>query len=659
LIQYSYDGVGNLLKVRYPNQRIVEREFDVLNRLVRLKEGGSELISFVYQGLAQTGRNYRNGISMFSQLDIGRRIENMVYSKEGNLVMGYGYEWNRVGMRMVEERIHRGKLDRFSYDWKMRLINAKLGIEKNNPDLFEKQISYVLDVVDNIKKMTETKDSATTTIETEINNRNQYTRFGSLSLSYDSNGNLKQKGNKSFSYDYKNQLVKYTDPNKTVEFRYDPFGRRIQKRVELNNSQSFQITNYYYEGYRVIEERDNSERVTKQYVYGSGIDELLRMDIYQNQTPTPYYLHHNLIGSVTGITDENGNLIELVEYDPYGKPYFLKPTGNPQNPYESSESSTIGNTTLFQGREYDSETGLYYFRARYYDPELGRFLSSDPMGYQDSMNLYQAFNCNPVNFLDPLGLAKKIALILGLAPGERNVYYQLMTPDGLSAPPPAGYLTPWQIPEFSGIEAGYLKAPLMTFFEARPDYRSLIEFGKEKGFKVEVIDKEQLWKFEENNKIYMVKEKISVDGKAITINELLQDPEWAVIFVGHIVRERMEPFRRYGMVLSYPGSPFQRGKAVLIENPVVKNEIFLPLGCDSLFLHLEKGSNLTGGVWGRATLGTLEKAAVAFIKEYILSGENVQKAIASANRVLRESNLPEDRTAVIMTTNELFIFVVR
>jgi RHS repeat-associated protein len=340
---------------------------------------------------------------MFSQLDIGRRIENMVYSKEGNLVMGYGYEWNRVGMRMIEERIHRGKLDRFSYDWKMRLINAKIGAEKNNPDLFEKQISYVLDLVDNIRRITETKDSTTTTIETTINNRNQYTKFGNLNLSYDFNGNLKQKGNKNFTYDYKNQLVKYTDPNKTVEFRYDPFGRRIQKKVELNNSQSSQITNYYYEGYRVIEERDNSERVAKQYVYGSGIDELLRMDIYQNQTPTPYYLHHNLIGSITGITDENGNLIELIEYDPYGKPYFLKPTGNPENPYSIQNESTIGNSYLFQGREYDSETGLYYFRARYYDPELGRFLQPDPKGYIDSMNLYQAFNLNPINFLDPFG----------------------------------------------------------------------------------------------------------------------------------------------------------------------------------------------------------------------------------------------------------------
>jgi RHS repeat-associated protein len=234
------------------------------------------------------------------------------------------------------------------------------------------------------------------------------------------------RNSQNFADHYKNQLVRYQDPDKTVEFRYDPFGRRIQKKVELKNSQSSQITNYYYEGYRVIEERDGSDRVTKQYVYGSGIDEILRMDIYQNQTSTPYYLHHNLIGSITGITDENGNLIELIEYDPYGKPYFLKPTGNPENPYSIQNESTIGNTYLFQGREYDPETGLYYFRARYYDPELGRFLSPDPKGYIDSMNLYQAFNCNPINFIDPFGeFIIKVAFADIIPPTEPQWKYEL------------------------------------------------------------------------------------------------------------------------------------------------------------------------------------------------------------------------------------------
>jgi RHS repeat-associated protein len=76
---------------------------------------------------------------------------------------------------------------------------------------------------------------------------------------------------------------------------------------------------------------------------------------------------------------------------------FQKP-----DPNQRKESS-VGNTTLFQGREYDPETGLYYFRARYYHPELGRFLSEDPLGYKDSFNLSQAFLLNPLNFSDPYG----------------------------------------------------------------------------------------------------------------------------------------------------------------------------------------------------------------------------------------------------------------
>jgi len=72
------------------------------------------------------------------------------------------------------------------------------------------------------------------------------------------------------------------------------------------------------------------------------------------------------------------------------------------NPNEHKES-IISNNVLFQGRNYESETGLYYFRARYFHPGLNRFLQTDPMGYEDSMNLYQAFNQNPINFVDPMG----------------------------------------------------------------------------------------------------------------------------------------------------------------------------------------------------------------------------------------------------------------
>ncbi|MCU0286527.1 MAG: RHS repeat-associated core domain-containing protein, partial [Acidobacteria bacterium] len=103
------------------------------------------------------------------------------------------------------------------------------------------------------------------------------------------------------------------------------------------------------------------------------------------------------------------------EYDIYGMPTFKDAAGN------VIPKSSIGNNILFQGREYDEETNLYYYRARYYDPIMGRFLQTDPMGYKDSMNLYQGFNMNPVNFVDPLG---KLIYLSGTNPEADFVLFK-------------------------------------------------------------------------------------------------------------------------------------------------------------------------------------------------------------------------------------------
>jgi RHS repeat-associated protein len=163
----------------------------------------------------------------------------------------------------------------------------------------------------------------------------------------------------------------------------------------------------------LIEERDGNDNITRQYIYGNGIDEIIRMDVYDGGTVSSYYFHTDAIGSVTAITDENGNIVERYTYDIYGMPTFWDASGN------VIPASSIGNNILFQGREYSPELNLYYFRARYFDPIMGRFLSVDPMGYKDSMNLYQALNQNPVNFVDPFGLfIRTKKWIKGYAPIE-------------------------------------------------------------------------------------------------------------------------------------------------------------------------------------------------------------------------------------------------
>jgi RHS repeat-associated protein len=206
-------------------------------------------------------------------------------------------------------------------------------------------------------------------------------------VSHDHNGNLTGAGNQTYQYDENNRLVSVSSVSLWLgSYSYDALGRRISKTT--TNS----TTIFLYDDARIIEERDAGNVTTATYTYGNYIDEVLTMD----RAGSRYFYHQNTLWSVHALTDATGTVVERYTYDAYGTITVLDPSFLPLT------SSPLAYFT-FTGREFDSESGLYFYRARTYLPTHGRFLSRDPLGYVDGMNLYEYVSGRPMKSVDPRG----------------------------------------------------------------------------------------------------------------------------------------------------------------------------------------------------------------------------------------------------------------
>jgi RHS repeat-associated protein len=198
-------------------------------------------------------------------------------------------------------------------------------------------------------------------------------------ISIDPNGNLTQKveGTTAWTYEWnaESQLTRVlSNGSEVARYKYDPIGRRAEK-VAGGATKA-----WAYEGLQIL--REVSGTGTNQFVYGPAIDEpLLRVDGAGVTTS----FHSDVFGSVVATSDGSGAVTSSHGYEAFG------------------DSDTPAPWFGFTGREWDPEVGLYYYRARYYDPKIARFVSEDPIRFLGGINLYAYVGNRPTGFVDPFG----------------------------------------------------------------------------------------------------------------------------------------------------------------------------------------------------------------------------------------------------------------
>ncbi len=286
---------------------------------------------------------------------------------------GATYTYDNAGNRKTRVDKRLGTTLTFGYDNIYQLLSAKQGTTTKE--------SYTYDIVGN-------RLSSLGVSPYTYNSSNELMSLPSGSYGYDNNGNTRTKPDGTqYNWDFDNRLTQVVLPGSggTVNFKYDPFGRRIQKAFTQGSTTT--TTNYLYDGANLTEELDNAGNVLARYTQGPIVDEHLS----ELRLGTASYYEADGLGSITSLSNGAGVLANTYTYDSYGK--LTASTGTLTNPFQ------------YTGRELDAETGTYEYRARYYDQNVGRFISEDQIMFEGGVNFYAYAKNNPINFFDPTGLA--------------------------------------------------------------------------------------------------------------------------------------------------------------------------------------------------------------------------------------------------------------
>jgi RHS repeat-associated protein len=386
---FTYDSVGRLTKASdtATGAGTIDFAYDVLDRLIQ-ETTGQGTVSYHYDVLGRRTNMVANGQQPVAySYDVASRLTQVA---QGSLAVGLGYD---NANRRTSLTYPNGTSTSYTYDVASRLTN----INHIGPSGIIEALIYQYDAAGNRTSLTRSNGTASllpnAVASATYDAANEQTAFAGATLTYDNNGNLTSDGTNTYVWDARNRLISISGGT-TANFSYDAFGRRISKSL------SGGVTQFLYDGNDTTAEIGGGA-IGANYLRSLNIDEPF---IRQSIAGSEHY-HTDALGSSLALGNVQGTSTTTYSYEPFGR---------------STVAGVSSNSLQYTGRENDG-TGLIYYRARYYHPQLQRFIEEDPIEFAGGINPYAYVINNPVRFIDPFGLFMDTLPMSGPASGAFQI----------------------------------------------------------------------------------------------------------------------------------------------------------------------------------------------------------------------------------------------
>ena len=394
-LEYGYDPQGNRNSLTDPDGIETSYTYDALNRLETLTTAaGTTTYTYFPDGLKESVSNPNNTTSTFGY-DAADRMTSIDHQGPSGTVSAFAYTYTPNSNRETQVETNAGTTQTTSYTYDPVNRLQTVTYEDSTPNA--RTTTYEYDLAGN-RKTEQEVELSTSNIRKDLEyNYDAINRLGTITdnlgdddvaYAYDPNGNTTSKTKNgvttTFKYDIRDQLGEVLQGSNILgRYGYDYDGRRILK-IGADGRR-----HYTYDQLSVITEADETNDTVSKYDY--GLDQLVSLD---NQLEGRSFFHLDALRSTVNLTDGFGGTRQSILYDAWGN--------------ERDRIGTSANKFTFTGHEKDDETGLVYAKARFYDPEIGRFLSQDALlGEPEttpSLNRYSYVGNRPTVKLDPYGL---------------------------------------------------------------------------------------------------------------------------------------------------------------------------------------------------------------------------------------------------------------